>query len=295
MPELPEAETVRRQLAPQIVGARVVRTWARLARITQPSIEEFARTTQGARIVDARRRGKQLYFPLENGAHLLVHLGMTGRLHVEPPNDAVFDESLLHKHVHAVLRFEDGRQLVFTDPRTFGALAVSRDLPFLLAMGPEPLDDDFDEGALARELKTRSTKIKAALLDQKLVAGLGNIYADEVCFLAGVHPEQRARDISPRKLRLLVSHMRPVLERAIAARGATLKDGGYQDTFGQFGEYVPHVYGNTGGPCQTCGMAIRRGVLGPGKSARSYHFCPRCQPLRKIGSKKTREYEHASP
>ncbi|MDQ3815652.1 MAG: bifunctional DNA-formamidopyrimidine glycosylase/DNA-(apurinic or apyrimidinic site) lyase [Armatimonadota bacterium] len=282
MPELPEAETVRRQLAPQVIGQRIVQSWARLPRRTQPSIEEFIQTTQGQRILDARRRGKQLYFPLENEAHLLVHLGMTGRLHVEAANGSELNEVVLPKHVHAVLRFENGRQLVFTDPRTFGVVGVARELPFLDQMGPEPLDEDFDEAALAKKLATRATKIKAALLDQKLVAGLGNIYADEVCFLAGVHPEQRACDISPRKLRLLVSHMRPVLQRAIQARGATLKDGGYQDTFGEYGEYLPHVYGNTGEPCPHCGTAIRRGVLGPGKSARSYHFCPKCQRLKKV-------------
>ena len=258
MPELPEAETVRRQLAPQIVGQR---------------------------IVDARRRGKQLYFPLENGAHLLVHLGMTGRLHVEATNGSELHETTMPKHVHAVLRLENGRQLVFTDPRTFGAVGVARELPFLKQMGPEPLDDDFDERALAKNLATRATKIKAALLDQKLVAGLGNIYADEVCFLAGVHPEQRACDVPARKLRMIVSLMRPVLERAIEARGATLKDGGYQDTFGEYGEYLPHVYGNTGSPCPNCTTAIRRGVLGPGRSARSYHFCPKCQRLRKANAK----------
>lgn len=280
MPELPEAETVRRQLEPQIVGARVVQTWARLPRITQPSVEEFVQTLQGARIVGANRRGKQLYFPLENGSNLLVHLGMTGRLHVEDATTELGADTL-HKHIHGVLRFENGRQLVFTDPRTFGALGVARELPFLQAMGPEPIDDDFDEAALARKLATRTVKIKAAILDQKLVAGLGNIYADEVCFLAGVHPATRACDVGPRKLRLLISHMRPVLERAIAARGATLKDGGYQDTFGQFGEYIPHVYGNTNLPCPNCEAPIVRGVLGPGKSARSYHFCPHCQRLKK--------------
>lgn len=280
MPELPEAETVRRQLEPQLVGARIIHAWARLPRITTPSIEEFVATTTGQRIMDARRRGKQIYFPLENGAHLLIHLGMTGRLHVEKCSGAFCVEDL-HKHIHAVLRLDNETQLVFTDPRTFGAVGVSRELPFLQAMGPEPLDEDFDEAALVRKLSTRQTKIKAAILDQKLVAGLGNIYADEVCFLAGIHPEQRACDIPLRKLKVLVSHMRPVLEKAIAARGATLKDGGYQDTFGEFGEYLPHVYGNTNLPCPNCQTKIQRGVLGPGRSARSYHFCPKCQKLKK--------------
>ncbi len=279
MPELPEAETVRRQLEPQIVGETVVQTWARLPRITKPSVEEFQSTLQGARIIGAKRRGKQLYFPLDNESNLLVHLGMTGRLHVEE-NHGQLSAETLPKHVHGVLQFANGKRLVFTDPRTFGALGVARELPFLSAMGPEPLDSDFDELALAKKLSTRKTKIKAALLDQSLVAGLGNIYADEVCFLAGVHPAQMASEVSPRKLREIVSHMKPVLERAIAARGATLKDGGYQDTFGNFGEYIPHVYGHTNEPCAICQTPIQRGVLGNGKSARSYHFCPRCQKMK---------------
>jgi formamidopyrimidine-DNA glycosylase len=277
MPELPEAETVRRQLGEQIVGLKIKSAWARLPRITRPDIETFQETLEGATIADARRRGKQIYFPLDNGWNFLLHLGMTGRAHVEADDE--IDE--WPRHVHGVLRFEGGTRLIFTDPRTFGELAVARELPFLTGMGPEPLDADFDEAALVKKLKSRGTKIKAAILDQKLVAGLGNIYADEVCFLAGIHPEQRACDVPVARLKRLVAAMRPVLEKAIAARGATLKDGGYQDTFGAFGEFIPQVYGNTDEPCGVCGTLIQRGVLGPGKSARSYHFCAKCQPLRK--------------
>ncbi|HEX8552559.1 MAG TPA: bifunctional DNA-formamidopyrimidine glycosylase/DNA-(apurinic or apyrimidinic site) lyase [Abditibacteriaceae bacterium] len=283
MPELPEAETVRAQLAQQIVGLKVRSAWARLPRITVPDIETFTRELTGAIVVDARRRGKQIYFPLDSGQNLLVHLGMTGRLHVEDDDDAEAP-----KHVHGLLRFENGRRLVFTDPRTFGRIGVMQELPFLQNMGPEPIDADFDEAALVARLRTRNTKIKAAILDQKLVAGLGNIYADEVCFLAGVHPEQRASDVPLAQLKRLVAAMRPTLEKAIAARGATLKDGGYQDTFGVFGSFIPQVYGNTNEPCATCGTIIQRGVLGVGKTARSYHFCSTCQPLRKTETDKLR-------
>jgi formamidopyrimidine-DNA glycosylase len=278
MPELPEVETVRSQLQPQLAGQRIVQSWARLPRITQPSIETFVSATQGQTILEARRRAKQLYFPLESGANLLIHLGMTGRLHVEAAPES-FNSEALHKHIHAVLRLDNGQQLVFTDPRTFGALAIAENLDFLNGYGPEPLDEDFDEAAIVQALARRSIKIKAALLDQKIVAGLGNIYADEVCFLAGVHPATPANAVSPEKLRIIVSHMRPVLELAIQARGATLKDGGYQDTFGAFGEFIPDVYGRTGQECKTCQTPIERGTLGKGKSARSYHFCPRCQKI----------------
>jgi formamidopyrimidine-DNA glycosylase len=279
VPELPEAETVRRQLEPQIVGAEIAQVWSRLPRRTFPSTEEFVSRLTGQTIAAAARRGKQIYFPLANGDNFLVHLGMTGQLTVHPAYDVPFDPAELHKHIHAVLVFEDGKRLVFTDPRTFGNVGVSRELPFLTAMGPEPLDEDFDVEALARKLSAKKVKIKAAILDQRLVTGLGNIYADEVCFLAKVHPEKRANEIPLEKLVELVGYMRPVLQRAIDARGATLKDGGYQDTFGQYGEFIPQAYGRTGEPCDNCGTPIQRGVLGPGKSARSYHFCPRCQSL----------------
>ena len=278
MPELPEAETVRAQLEPQIVGQTITQSWARLPRITLPDIETFQAQTQNARIVAAKRRGKQIYFPLDNDWHLLVHLGMTGRLHVEADHD-LFDSETLPKHVHGVLRLSNQTRLVFTDPRTFGKLGVSQDLPFLSKMGPEPLDEDFDLAAFVTRLHARKTKIKTALLDQILVAGLGNIYADEVCFLAGVHPATRACDIPLDVLQVLAGHMKPVLQRAIAARGATLKDGGYQDTFGQFGAFIPQAYGRTGDPCDICGTLIERGVLGASKTSRSYHFCPTCQPF----------------
>ncbi len=278
MPELPEAETVRAQLEPQIVGQTIVQTWARLPRITLPDIENFVARTQNQKIIAAKRRGKQIYFPLESGDNLLVHLGMTGKLHVE--NGSEFDPESLHKHIHGVLLLSNQTRLVFTDARTFGKLAVSRELPFLTQMGPEPLDEDFPAELIAQKLKKKAVRIKAAILDQTLIAGLGNIYADEVCFLARIHPETRACDIPIEKLRELISFMRPTLERAIQARGATLKDGGYQDTFGNFGEFIPQIYGRTGDACDLCGTLIQRGVLGAGKTARSYHFCEKCQPAK---------------
>ena len=277
MPELPEAETVRAQLAPQIVGETILQSWARVPRITLPDIESFVARTQNRQIVGASRRGKQIYFPLDNGDHFLVHLGMTGHLKVEV---GPFSPAEAPRHVHGILALSGGKNLVFTDPRMFGKLAVSRELPFLEKMGPEPLDADFPAEQIAQKLAKKGTKIKAAILDQSLVAGLGNIYADEVCFLAKIHPETRANTVPIEKLRELISHMKPVLERAIKARGATLSDGGYQDVFGEYGEFIPQVYGRKGAPCEVCRTPIQRGVLGASKSARSYHFCAKCQPLR---------------
>ncbi|PQV65555.1 DNA-(apurinic or apyrimidinic site) lyase [Abditibacterium utsteinense] len=280
MPELPEAETVRAQLEPLLVGQTIVQSWARLPRITLPSIDEFIARTRNQKIVAAKRRGKQIYFPLESGDNLLIHLGMTGKLHVDSTkNQEEFNSEALHKHIHGALVLSNQTRLIFTDSRTFGKLAVSRDLPFLKQMGPEPLDEDFDIEAVSQKIKKKAVRIKAAILDQTLIAGLGNIYADEVCFLAHIHPETRAIDIPIEKLRELVSYMRPTLEKAIKARGATLKDGGYQDTFGEFGEFIPQIYGRVGDACDECGTLIQRGTLGAGKTARSYHFCKKCQLL----------------
>jgi len=282
MPELPEVETIRRQVSPLIVDHTIASSWARLDRITRPDVATFIRLTRGATILDSGRVGKQLYFPLSNGAYLLIHLGMSGRLAVEPAKGRL-GTAALPRHVHGVLRFTDYTQLVYTDPRTFGLLEVAPDLSGLQTLGPEPLDPALDAEALAEELGRHSSMIKAVLLDQRRVAGLGNIYADEVCYEAGIHPAARACDLAPGQLRALVSCMRPILERAIIARGATLKDGGYQDLFGQFGEFIPKTYGNTGSPCTVCGTPIAQGKLGTGKGARSYHFCPACQgagPLR---------------
>ncbi len=278
VPELPEAETVRAQLEPQIVGETILQTWARLPRITSPDIEAFVERTQSQKIIAAKRRGKQIYFPLESGDNLLVHLGMTGKLHVEN-DDSELDTESLHKHVHGVLRLSGGKRLIFTDPRTFGKLGVAVELPFLETLGPEPLDEDFPAEQIAQKLSKRNSKIKTAILDQSLIAGLGNIYADEVCYQARLHPATTASSIPMDKLRELVSYMRPTLERAIKARGATLKDGGYQDTFGEYGEFIPQMYGRTGDACDVCGTIIQRGVLGASKTARSYHFCSTCQPL----------------
>lgn len=277
MPELPEAETVRSQLAPHLTGKTIRSAWARLPRRTFPSLADFTQRMQGQRIVSACRRGKQLYFPLKNGDHLLVHLGMTGKLAVEK---STFTAESAPRHVQAALTLSTGKQLVFRDPRTFGSIGASRELPFLQTLGAEPLDDDFDSKEIAKRLKSRNTKIKTALLDQSLIAGLGNIYADEACFEVKIHPAQIASTVSIHRLRALCEILRPLLERAIAARGATLKDKGYADIFGQHGTFMPKIYGRTGEPCDDCGAIIQRGVLGASKSARSYHYCPRCQRLK---------------
>lgn len=277
MPELPEAETVRAQIEPHVVGQTILDTFAKTAHLTSPSVEEFIERTRGQKIIAAKRRGKQIYFPLENGDNLLVHLGMTGRLHVEDGGE--WKPENFPKHVHGAFLLSNHKRWIFTDPRTFGELGVSRELPFLEKMGPEPIDPDFPIEALIEKLARKNLKIKSAILDQSLIAGLGNIYADEACFRARIHPETRASTLSTGQLRELLGHMRPILEEAIRARGATLKDGGYLDANGQFGQFRPQIYGRKGDACVNCESVIERGVLGASKSARSFHFCPSCQPI----------------
>jgi len=279
VPELPEAETVRSQIEPHVVGRTLLESFAKTAHLTSPSVAEFIERTRGQKVIAAKRRGKQIYFPLENGDNLLVHLGMTGRLHVEDGSEWHPDD--FPRHVHGAFLLSSGRRWIFTDPRTFGELGVSRELLFLDKMGPEPLDADFPIELLMEKLSRKNLKIKAAILDQNLIAGLGNIYADEACFRARIHPEARASSLSPDQLRELLGHMKPILEEAIRARGATLKDGGYLDANGQFGEFRPQIYGRKGEPCATCETTIERGVLGASKSARSFHFCPMCQPVQR--------------
>ncbi|NDD31406.1 MAG: bifunctional DNA-formamidopyrimidine glycosylase/DNA-(apurinic or apyrimidinic site) lyase [Proteobacteria bacterium] len=274
MPELPEVETIRRQIAPLLEGRHIARAWAGLARITRPSVDAFVEGVRGRRIEAVRRRGKHMFLPLDDGSVLRVHLGMTGRLEVEP----LVDVPPSRAHVHAVLELSDGQRLVFSDPRTFGEIGVTSDLSFLDALGPEPLDDGFDEGALVERLRSKRCAVKTALLDQRMVAGVGNIYADEICFLGGVRPDRVAATLSRARLARLVSHIRPVLERAVETQGATARPTGrYYDIFGQSGAYIPHVYGRTGEPCAACGTSIKKASLGAGRSARAYHWCSRCQ------------------
>ena len=275
MPELPEVETLRRQVEPYVTGRVIVRSWARLERITRPSVHAFVTSTQGRGVNAVRRHGKQLFLELDHGGCLLIHLGMSGRLAVAP-SAPLPDQS---RHVHGFWELDTGAALVFTDPRTFGELRFEADASFTARMGADPTLPGFEVERVVRAWRGRRVRVKAALLDQRVVAGVGNIYADEVCWLAGIHPEERLDALSDGELRALVEHVAPTLLRGISARGATLKDGGYQDLFGVEGAFIPDAYGRTGDPCRRCGVLIVRGTLGAGKSARAYHACPGCQRL----------------
>ena len=286
MPELPEVETVRRGLAPVLVGARLVRVTARRPDLRFPLPDGFGQRLTGARVDALRRRGKYMLADLDRGETLIIHLGMTGRFQIENaavssrPGDFALAAAADPKHAHIVFETDAGATVTYFDARRFGFmdLADSAALgthPRFLGMGPEPLDAGFDAGCLAAAFAGRRQSVKALLLDQHVVAGLGNIYVNEALYRAGISPFRAAGDVSGEDCARLVGIVRIVLEEAIAAGGSTLRD--YADPQGALG-YFQHafqVYGRAGEACPAagCGGTVERGVQG----GRSSFSCPRCQ------------------
>ncbi len=262
MPELPEVETVVRSIAP-LVGRRILSAEFRGLRVLRgANPDSLAASLAGRRIAAIRRYGKFIVTSLDGGGYLLIHLGMTGRLLLG---------GAAGKHTHAIFTL-DGGVLLYDDSRQFGSIQWSGEFPQRVArLGPEPLEISFDE--FARALKARRTRIKALLLDQRFLRGLGNIYADEALFRAGIHPLAIAARIRRPRPRRLFDAIREVLAEAIAAGGSSISD--YVDAEGRRGFFqLGHrVYQRTGEPCLTCGSPIRRVLV----AQRSSHFCPRCQ------------------
>jgi formamidopyrimidine-DNA glycosylase len=277
VPELPEVETVRRGIERTVLG-RTVRsvtvTGARTVR-RQGADELRARLT-GRRFVSADRRGKYLALGLDDGSALVVHLRMTGQLlHLPDPATA------LAPHTHVVVGLDDGSELRFVDPRTFGEMYVSDDigengLPVELAgLGVDPVVDGLTGARLAGILAGRRSPLKVLLMDQRLIAGIGNIYADEICFRARVRPDRRSATIErPEAARLAKSTLK-ILSDAIEARGSSLSDARYRDVAGDLGTYQDRhaVYGRAGLACRRCGNPI----VGIRISGRSSCYCPHCQ------------------
>ncbi len=282
MPELPEVETVRRGLAPVMEGDVIARARVNRPDLRWPFPPNMAARLTGARVLALRRRSKYLLADLSTGETLLVHLGMSGRMLVsgDPLGRFVHDHPAPEKHDHVVLDMENRARITFNDPRRFGAMdlmatEVAEAHPLLARLGPEPLGNAFHETHLAAALTGRRTPVKAALLDQRIVAGLGNIYACEALFRARISPRRLAGNLGPRRIARLVPAIRDVLRDAIAAGGSSLRD--YRQADGELG-YFQHafdVYGREGAPCHGpgCDAQIARIV----QSARSSFYCPRCQ------------------
>lgn len=277
MPELPEVETVRRGLERLAIGRRVLAvevTGRRTVRRQSP--EELVAGLTGRRLAGAGRRGKYLLVSLDDGAVLVVHLRMSGQLlGVRPPLPP------LPAHTHARLELDDGVELRFVDPRTFGELFVTDRLDrsgvpeVLRRLGPDPLVDGVDRDRLAGLAAHRRSSLKAFLLDQAVLAGIGNLYADEICFRARLRPTRPATSLRPGELTRLVAAVSEVLAEAVEARGSTLRDARYLDLSGKAGEYqLRHaVYGRAGLACPRCGRPVQQERL----AGRSCCFCRACQ------------------
>jgi formamidopyrimidine-DNA glycosylase len=275
VPELPEVETIRSRLAPGVTGRRVERVEIFDPRLTRPEPPEaVAAALTGERVADVRRRGKYLIFAFESGRHLLVHLRMTGTvLHPAPPGHA--DDP----HRRAVVTLDNGADVVYRDVRRFGTweLLEPGELDGYFAarrLGGEPLDRAFTTAALTAALAGRRAPIKAALLDQRAAAGVGNIYADEALWYARVHPLVPAGDLDADMIAALRTGIRDALRLGIRRQGATLRD--YRGPRGESGRMQREfrVYGRDGEPCERCGTPIEKIRAG----GRGTWFCPTCQP-----------------
>lgn len=282
MPELPEVETVRRGLAPVMEGARIVAADLRRPDLRFALPEGMAGRLTGARVERLRRRSKYILADLSSGETLLIHLGMSGRMLVSGDAGPVHrDHPALQKHDHVVFYMDNGIRVTFNDARRFGSMdlfpmSAEAGHWLLRGLGPEPFGNDFNEDYLGGRLAGRKTPLKSALLDQRIVAGLGNIYVCEVLHRARLHPETLAGEVPAASIAVLVAMIRTVLEEAIAAGGSSLRD--YRQADGELG-YFQHafrVYDREGDPCMCPGCAgtIRRIV----QSGRSSFFCPACQP-----------------
>ncbi|MCI0517191.1 MAG: bifunctional DNA-formamidopyrimidine glycosylase/DNA-(apurinic or apyrimidinic site) lyase [Woeseiaceae bacterium] len=269
MPELPEVETSRRGIAPWLEGMRVAHVVVRERRLRWPVPVEVDRLLPGEIIHSIRRRAKYLLFDTNAGI-LLLHLGMSGSVRIIEHSEPAA------KHDHVDIVIEDGKALRFRDPRRFGSMLWTSDAskhPLLRDLGPEPLGEEFDGNYIWRAARGRRTSIKQFIMDGNVVVGVGNIYASESLFLAGIHPMRRADRVALPRMQLLATSIRSVLEQAIKAGGTTLRDfhGGDGEP-GYFRQQL-EVYGREGEPCRRCKSPIVAVVLGQ----RSSFYCRRCQ------------------
>ncbi len=283
MPELPEVESVRRQLAPELSGRRIVHAW--WDPHPQQRFSDIG-LAEGLVVATVGRRGKFLLAPLVPGTdvdpddaplELVLHLGMTGSFRFMPTAGGHTAASETAAHVRARFGLDDGRDLVFRDPRRFGRVSVvptgqyAPTIPTLATLGPEPLSDDFDPDRFVAALAATTATVKAALLNQRLVAGVGNIYADEALWRARIHP--RSRRVGRGRALALHGAIRDVLAESIEREGTTFRD--YQMVNGESGRNADFLaaYGQGGLPCQRCGTPMRRIVV----AQRGTTYCPRCQ------------------
>lgn len=288
MPELPEVETVRMGLKPALEGHRFIYVETRRGDLRVPFPRDFAKRLTGRQVRQLRRRAKYLLADLDHGETLVIHLGMTGRMSVYTKGkvrklgqyvyDAAPSLAGRGKHDHVVMETDAPARVVFTDHRRFGLMTLVdtdalEDDKLFKGIGAEPLSDEFNAAYLARALKGKKTPIKSALLDQRVIAGIGNIYACEALFRSRISPKRLAMKVAPASIALLVSAIKAVLKDAIKAGGSSLRD--YKKADGDLGNFQHHfqVYDREGEPCSACGGTVKRIT----QAGRSTFYCPKCQ------------------
>lgn len=280
MPELPEVETVRRGLSPAMQGQRIDRLDVNRPDLRFPFPDRFRDRVEGARITHLGRRAKFLVTELSTGEALIMHLGMSGRFTVNSEASAEFhhDPGTNPAHDHVVFHMQGGATVTYNDPRRFGfmelwPIAALATYPRLEHLGPEPLSNQFSAAYLNEVLAGKTAPIKAALLDQAVIAGLGNIYVCEALFRAGLSPRRKSRSIAGRRAERLAPAINDVIAEAIEAGGSSISD--FASASGELGYFQKqfHVYDREGAPCDTCGSEIKRIV----QSGRSTFFCSACQ------------------
>ena len=278
MPELPEVETIRRDRDKEIVGRKVksVEVFGARSVRRHPDPAELVARVQGRKVTGVRRTGKYLVLDLDSADVLVVHLGMSGQLlHVRSAKEP------LPRHCHVVVTFVTGGQLRFVDPRTFGELFVAgggslaEEVPELAHLGFDPILDVMSWAAFGQLLAGRHTALKVLLTDQRFVAGIGNIYADEILFAAGLRYDRPADSLSPQEVRRLYRSMVETLSDAVKHRGSSLADEQYRDLYGEVGDFQGQhqVYERAGQACRRCRHTISRAKV----NGRSTFFCERCQ------------------
>ena len=269
MPELPEVETIKSELSPHLIGRRFTDVTVRDAKaVRQPSVEEFRQKLTGKKINSLERRGKYLIFHLSDGMALIIHLKMTGVLLLNPEQT--------DQHARVIFNLDNGSQLIFIDRRRLGALwLVEKEQAITGKLGPEPLTPEFTTKTLAERLQKHKAPIKAVLLDQTFIAGIGNMYADEALFAARIHPLKKANSLSPKEIQNLHKAVVKVLRSAIDSKGASIDT--YKRPDGQFGTAHSNfsVAHRGGKSCPVCGTLIQRLAI----RNRGSYFCPKCQKL----------------
>jgi formamidopyrimidine-DNA glycosylase len=267
VPELPEVETIKNELLPYVLGREITGVtllWEGIVR--QPSVEEFYSRVVGQRITGLNRRGKYLFFNLSSGEILVMHMKMTGSLLIDPADN---------RFTRAIFHLDDGAELHFSDSRKFGVIWLAGDERAVAdKLGPEPLEDSFTPQVLAQRLRNRTAPIKPVLLDQSVIAGIGNMYADEALFDAKIHPLKPAGSLLKDEINRLHRAIRRVLSSAISNKGASVRSYFRPDGNPGTAHFEFRVAHGTGKNCPNCGTPIKRIVV----RNRGTYFCPRCQP-----------------